>query len=100
MKSFLIKERAKPGYKNILSWLRKFSHFFLTYFMTKIKEINSVPNIIRIDSIQNILILKLVVFCIVTLRRYRVDSRYSSLKYMKMNLTNRTIQMCNLSLDN
>ena len=66
----------------------------------KIKKINSVPNIIRIDSIQNILTLKSVVFCIVTLRRYTVDCRYSSLKYMKMNLTNRTIQMCNLSLDN
>lgn len=28
MKSFLIKERAKPGYKNILSWLRKSVTFF------------------------------------------------------------------------
>lgn len=39
----------------------------------KIKEINSVPNIIRVNSVQNILMLKSVVFYIVTSRGYTVD---------------------------
>lgn len=36
--SFLIKERAKPGYKNIFSWLWNFSHIFLNLHFDENKE--------------------------------------------------------------